>query len=81
MKKKVIELSVSLNHSAFVVAGGYVLTMGDNKDGQLGLGHTKHAISEPSIVRKIGDKFVTVKMCNNLSSPKKKRISFYLNRT
>lgn len=60
MKKKVVDLSVSTNHSSFVIAGGYVLTMGDNKEGQLGLGHTKDAVSEPSVVKKIADKFVTV---------------------
>lgn len=51
---------MSSNHSAFVIVGGYVLTMGDNKEGQLGLGHTKDAANEPSIVKKITDKFVTV---------------------
>lgn len=60
LKKKVVDLSVSSNHSAFVIVGGYVLTMGDNKEGQLGLGHTKDAANEPSIVKKITDKFVTV---------------------
>lgn len=49
-----------MNHSAFVVAGGYVMTIGDNKEGQLGLGHTKDASVQPSIVKKISDKFVTV---------------------
>lgn len=60
LKKKVIDLSVSVNHSAFVVAGGYVMTIGDNKEGQLGLGHTKDSSVQPSIVKKISDKFVTV---------------------
>lgn len=62
MKSKVVELSISVNHSAFVVAGGYVLTMGDNKEAQLGLGHTKDATGEPSLVNKITDKFATVKI-------------------
>lgn len=61
MKKKVVDLSVSQNHSAFIVSGGYVLTMGDNKEGQLGLGHTNDAPTEPSVVKKITDKFVTVR--------------------
>lgn len=61
LKKKVIDLSVSMNHSAFLVAGGYILTMGDNKEAQLGLGHKKDSASEPSVVKKITDKFVTVK--------------------
>lgn len=61
MKKKVVDLSVSVNHSAFIVASGYLLTMGDNKEAQLGLGHTKNATKEPSLVRKILDKFVMVR--------------------
>lgn len=61
MKKKVVDLSVSLNHSAFTVAGGYVLTIGDNKEAQLGLGHTKNAVGEPSVVKKISDKFINVR--------------------
>lgn len=60
LKKKVLDLSISTNHAAFVIAGGYVLTMGDNKEGQLGLGHTKDAVNEPSVVKKITDKFVLV---------------------
>lgn len=36
------------------------MTMGDNKEAQLGLGHTKNADIEPSLVKKISDKFVTV---------------------
>lgn len=51
---------MSLNHSAFLIAGGYVVTMGDNKEAQLGLGHTKDAASEPTVVKKVTDKFVTV---------------------
>lgn len=50
-----------MNHSAFLVVGGYVLTMGDNKEAALGLGHKKDAASEPSVVKKIADKFATVK--------------------
>ena len=66
LKKKVVDLDVAQNHSAFITAGGYLLTMGDNKEGQLGLGHTKDAISEPSVVKKIADKFVTVRKLNFL---------------
>lgn len=59
LKKKVVDLSVSLNHAAFLIAGGYVVTMGDNKEAQLGLGHTKDATSQPTVVKKVADKFVT----------------------
>lgn len=60
LKRKVIDVSVSVNHSAFVVAGGYVLTMGDNKEGQLGLGHTKEVKTFPSFVKKLSSRYVTV---------------------
>lgn len=69
LKQKVVDLSVSVNHSAFTVAGGYVVTMGDNKEAQLGLGHTKDAATEPSIVKKIAEKFITVRdVCDNKTS-------------
>lgn len=55
-----IDLSVSSNHSAFVVAGGYVVTIGDNQEAQLGLGHNKDSFASPQVVKKITDKFVTV---------------------
>jgi alpha-tubulin suppressor-like RCC1 family protein len=60
LKKKVLDLSVSVNHAAFVVSGGYVFTLGDNSEGQLGLGHKKDAASQPSVVKKLFDKFVQV---------------------
>jgi NIMA (never in mitosis gene a)-related kinase 8 len=60
LKNKVIDVSVSLNHSAFVVAGGYVMTIGDNKQGQLGLGHTKEVRTFPSFVKKLSTKYITV---------------------
>jgi alpha-tubulin suppressor-like RCC1 family protein len=62
LKRKVIDLSVSVNHSAFVMAGGYVMTIGDNKHGQLGLGHTKEVKSFPSLIKKLSTKYVTVKI-------------------
>lgn len=79
MKKKVVDLSVSTDHSAFIVAGGFLLTMGDNREAQLGIGHTKSAIREPSLVKKIADKFVTVKMgkfINSLTIASNRNLSF-----
>lgn len=77
MKKKVIDLSVSSNHSAFLVIGGYVLTMGDNKEAQLGLGHKKDAANEPSVVKKITEKFVTVERAKIIETTTNKlKISF-----
>ena len=68
MKKKVVSFDVSANHAAFLLVGGYVMTMGDNKEGQLGLGHTKDAPFEPSLVKGIKDKFVTVWFAENFSN-------------
>ena len=57
---EVVDLSVSVNHSAFVVAGGYLITLGKNSEGQLGLGHKKDASSQMTVVKKVQDKFITV---------------------
>lgn len=60
MKKKVMQLSVSAKHAAFVISGGYVLTYGDNSDGQLGVGHGKEVSSQPVVAKKISEKFIFV---------------------
>lgn len=49
-----------------------MVTMGDNKEAQLGLGHTKDSISEPCFVKKISDKYVTVKIVQ--VNPKSKKL-------
>lgn len=59
-KKKVLDFSVSENHSAFIIEGGYVITMGSNSEGQSGLGHIKPTQFLPTFVRKIADKYITV---------------------
>lgn len=57
---EVTDLSVSVNHSAFVAAGGYLFSLGDNSLGQRGLGHKKDTSSQLTVVKKVHDKFITV---------------------
>lgn len=37
--------------------------MGDNKEGQLGLGHVKDNFQGPALVKALSDKFVMVRRC------------------
>lgn len=59
IKRKVADLSIATNHSAYVLDGGYVLTIGDNKDGQLGQGHTTR-LKNSALVKKLSTKYITV---------------------
>lgn len=59
-KKKVLDFSVSDNHSAFIIEGGYVITLGSNSEGQSGLGHNKPSQFLPTVVKKVADKIITV---------------------
>ena len=72
-KKKVLDFSVSDNHSAFIIEGGYVTTMGSNSEGQSGLGHNKPSQLLPTIVRKIADKFITVRIKQNYNTKSYKK--------
>lgn len=64
-KKKVLDFSVSDDHSAFIIEGGYVTTMGSNSEGQSGLGHNKQSQFLPTFVKKIAEKFITVSIKQN----------------
>lgn len=61
IKRKVVDLSIANNHSAYVLDGGYVLTLGDNRDGQLGQGHTKR-LKNSTVVNKLSTKYITVRV-------------------
>lgn len=63
LNKEIVNFSVGANHSAFLTSSGYLITMGKNDEGQRGLGHTK-LIVEPTIVKLISDKFITVSFCS-----------------
>lgn len=60
MNKKVISVSLSVNYSAYIIEGGYVLTLGDNTHGQRGLGHTSRII-QPTLVTGIKERYISVK--------------------
>ncbi|CAD7092523.1 unnamed protein product [Hermetia illucens] len=65
INKKVIDISLASSHSAFLIDGGYVVTMGNNADGQRGLGHCK-AVKGPTIVTGIIHKTIKhVRCCNS----------------
>lgn len=55
-----MDFSISDSHSAFIIEGGYVTTMGNNSEGQSGLGHNKPSQFVPTFVKKIADKFISV---------------------
>ncbi|CAO1402354.1 unnamed protein product [Diamesa serratosioi] len=63
-KKRVLDFSVSDNHSAFIIEGGYVITIGSNSEGQSGLGHNKQSELIPKTVTKIADKYITQIKCH-----------------
>lgn len=62
MKKNVMDISISVKHSAFVIGGGYVLTFGDNSEGQLGVGHKKDILLQPVVAKKISERFIHVSL-------------------
>lgn len=61
IKKEVIDFSIAVNHSAYVLAGGYLLTIGDNKNGQHGIGHTKQ-LNSPTLLKTLTPKYIKVKI-------------------
>ncbi|KAJ6641121.1 E3 ubiquitin-protein ligase HERC2, partial [Pseudolycoriella hygida] len=61
--RKVLDISVSSNHSIFLIEGGYVLTTGKNNYGQRGLGHC-NVISVPTLVTGIKDKYIKRVQCS-----------------
>uniref|UniRef100_A0A1B0CS11 non-specific serine/threonine protein kinase n=1 Tax=Lutzomyia longipalpis TaxID=7200 RepID=A0A1B0CS11_LUTLO len=66
--KKVTDLSVSEEHSAFILEGGYVITLGDNFYGQRGLGHNKCAPEAANLVTGIKSKFIVRIRCTSTGS-------------
>lgn len=58
--RKVVEVSVTIAHSAFLIEGGYVVTLGKNDSGQRGLGHCR-LTETATMVTGIRDRFITVK--------------------
>lgn len=52
-------MSLGANYCAFIVEGGYVLTLGENTYGQRGLGHTSR-VNQPTLVTGIKERYITV---------------------
>lgn len=61
IKKRIFDFSVAENHSAFVVEGGYLMTIGDNQEGQLGVGHSRKVKNFPSFIKKLSSKYIKVR--------------------
>ncbi|XP_059622648.1 serine/threonine-protein kinase Nek8 [Phlebotomus argentipes] len=66
--KKVTDLSIAEEHSAFILEGGYVITFGDNFYGQRGLGHNKCPPDVANLVTGIKSKFIIKVRCNSTGS-------------
>lgn len=54
-----MKASFSFTHSVFLVEGGYVYTMGRNKEGQRGIRHCK-PVEQPTLVEAIRARYIVV---------------------
>lgn len=59
IKQRVHSVSLGKNHSAILIDGGKVITMGSNTDGQLGLGHVRH-VYKPQLVTQLSQQTIIV---------------------
>uniref|UniRef100_A0A182QRM4 non-specific serine/threonine protein kinase n=1 Tax=Anopheles farauti TaxID=69004 RepID=A0A182QRM4_9DIPT len=60
---KIVAVSVGEKHAAFLIEGGYLVTLGDNSSGQRGIGH-RCELLQPTIVPQLKSRFVmSVKCC------------------
>ncbi|CAG2104632.1 unnamed protein product [Medioppia subpectinata] len=75
IKHRVLSVSLGVNHSAFVIEDGKLITCGVNCDGQLGLGHVRSKsklnfvkqMSEQKIIRvQTGLTFTVASNCENV---------------
>ncbi|XP_052895626.1 serine/threonine-protein kinase Nek8 [Anopheles moucheti] len=62
-RSKIIAVSVADTHSAFLLEGGFLITLGDNTSGQRGAGH-KCELLQPSIVRELQSRYVLNVKCS-----------------
>ncbi|XP_055628778.1 serine/threonine-protein kinase Nek8 [Toxorhynchites rutilus septentrionalis] len=62
--QKILAVSIAETHGAFLIEGGYVVTAGDNCNGQRGLGHT-HRKTEPTLLKSLTSRFVTKIRCHS----------------
>ncbi|KAH8414582.1 hypothetical protein KR215_009358 [Drosophila sulfurigaster] len=61
---KVLKASFSSSHSVFLVEGGYVYTMGRNKEGQRGIRHC-NAVEQPTLVESMRARYIVNANCND----------------
>uniref|UniRef100_A0A1B0DJM5 non-specific serine/threonine protein kinase n=1 Tax=Phlebotomus papatasi TaxID=29031 RepID=A0A1B0DJM5_PHLPP len=66
--KRVVDLSVAEEHTAFILEGGYVVTLGDNFYGQRGLGHNRSPPESANLVTGIKSKFIVRVRCTSTGS-------------
>ncbi|XP_058456918.1 serine/threonine-protein kinase Nek8 [Malaya genurostris] len=55
---RIVDVSITQSWSAFLVDGGYVISSGNNFNGQRGLGHINEHV-EPTVVKNISARFIT----------------------
>ncbi|KFB45752.1 AGAP006872-PA-like protein [Anopheles sinensis] len=56
-RQKIVAVSVADTHAAFLLEGGYLVTLGDNAHGQRGAGH-RLQLNQPTIVRQLKSRYI-----------------------
>uniref|UniRef100_A0A182PIQ4 non-specific serine/threonine protein kinase n=1 Tax=Anopheles epiroticus TaxID=199890 RepID=A0A182PIQ4_9DIPT len=62
-RPNIVAVSVADTHSAFLIEGGYLVTLGENSSGQRGAGH-KCELAHPTIVRQLQSRYVVNVKCS-----------------
>uniref|UniRef100_A0A182Y841 non-specific serine/threonine protein kinase n=1 Tax=Anopheles stephensi TaxID=30069 RepID=A0A182Y841_ANOST len=62
-RPKIVAVSVADTHAAFLIEGGFLITLGDNASGQRGVGH-KCELLQPTIVRQLQARYVLNVKCS-----------------
>uniref|UniRef100_A0A182M7K9 non-specific serine/threonine protein kinase n=1 Tax=Anopheles culicifacies TaxID=139723 RepID=A0A182M7K9_9DIPT len=62
-RSKILAVSVADTHAAFLIEGGFLITMGDNTSGQRGVGH-KCELLQPTIVHELQSRYVLNVKCS-----------------
>ena len=63
IKHRVYSISLGRTHSAFVIEDGKVITSGNNREAQLGLGHGRPSF-RPRLVQKLAEQSIIVSHCS-----------------
>ncbi|XP_035788563.1 serine/threonine-protein kinase Nek8-like [Anopheles albimanus] len=61
---KILAVSVAETHAAFLVEGGYLVTLGDNRFGQRGLEHRSELL-QATIVRQLESRYILSVRCSD----------------